>query len=151
MSILAAWQALLNAEGFTVTSLPDRPALAFRFVTEEHAFGAMAIARESARQALFYAYAPFPVPPSRRAVVAAFLHRANYGLLLGNFELDMDDGEVRFKASVDLEGLTPEGASLHNLLATGLLTMDRYLVGLAAVVFDGLDDRAGIAVVEEGR
>lgn len=151
MTVLDAWRALLDAEGFSVTELPDRPALAFRFATEEHAFGAMAVAREAAQQAIFYAYAPFVVPPSRRPVVASFLHRANYGLLLGNFELDLDDGEVRFKASVDLEGLKPERAALHNLLAVGLLAMDRYLVGLAAVVFDGLDDAAALLLVEEGR
>jgi hypothetical protein len=151
MNLLQAWAELLAEEGFSTTQLPDRPALAFRFATEEHAFGAMAIARESAGQVMMYAYAPFVVPPSRREAVAAFLHRANYGLILGNFEMDLDDGEVRFKVSLDLEGLEPVRAALHNLLATSLITMDRYLVGLAAVALDGLDDRAGIAVVEEGR
>jgi hypothetical protein len=29
--------------------------------------------------------------------VSEYLHRANYGLLAGNFEIDYDDGEVRFK------------------------------------------------------
>ena len=36
--------------------------------------------------------------------IAEFICRANYGLNLGNFELDMRDGEIRFKYSVDCDG-----------------------------------------------
>lgn len=30
---------------------------------------------------------------------AEFLTRANYGLVFGNFEMDMHDGEIRYKPS----------------------------------------------------
>ncbi len=36
-----------------------------------------------------------------RAVVADYLHRVNYGLRFGNFEMDMNDGEIRYKCLVD--------------------------------------------------
>ena len=35
--------------------------------------------------------------------VAEYLHRANFGLLYGNFELDYNDGEIRYKVSTDCE------------------------------------------------
>lgn len=41
------------------------------------------------------------------AIMAEFICRANYGLKNGNFELDMRDGEIRYKSFVDCEGLTP--------------------------------------------
>ena len=34
-------------------------------------------------------------------LVAEYLHRANYGLKMGSFELDHSDGEIRFKVFVD--------------------------------------------------
>ena len=37
--------------------------------------------------------------------VAEYLHRANYGLPFGNFELDYSDGEVRFKLTTEFENL----------------------------------------------
>ena len=35
--------------------------------------------------------------------VAEYLHRANYGLRVGNFELDYDDGEIRYKTYIDAD------------------------------------------------
>lgn len=37
------------------------------------------------------------VPTERIADVSEYLHRANLGLLYGNFELDCDDGLIRYK------------------------------------------------------
>ena len=46
-------------------------------------------------------FAPSPSPPSplRPLVSFAPFARANYGSRLGKFELDLDDGEVRFQIS----------------------------------------------------
>lgn len=44
------------------------------------------------------------VPEDRRLALAEFLTRANYGLFIGNFEMDWQDGEVRYKTSIDVAG-----------------------------------------------
>ena len=36
------------------------------------------------------------------ATVAEYLHRANYGILRGNFEMDFDDGEIRYKMTTEI-------------------------------------------------
>ncbi|MEO1389173.1 MAG: YbjN domain-containing protein [Cyanobacteria bacterium J06634_6] len=66
--------------------------------------------------------------------MAQFITRANYGLILGNFELDYTDGEIRYKTSLDVEGdrLTP--ALTKNLISTNVMTMNQYLPGLLAVL-----------------
>ena len=38
-------------------------------------------------------------------VVAEFLHRANYGLKDGNFEMDYRDGEIRYKSFVNFKNI----------------------------------------------
>ncbi|MEL7357739.1 MAG: hypothetical protein AAFN40_14365 [Cyanobacteria bacterium J06560_6] len=64
--------------------------------------------------------------------MAQFITRANYGLILGNFELDYTDSEIRYKTSLDVESdrLTP--ALTKNLISTNVTTMDQYLPGLLA-------------------
>jgi hypothetical protein len=42
------------------------------------------------------------VPEAKRQAMAEFLTRAKYGLCMGNFEMDFGDGEVRYKASLDI-------------------------------------------------
>lgn len=94
---------------------------------------------------LVYARAPFliciasfrqTVPDARRLETAEYLHRINYGLLLGNFEMDYDEGEVRFRTSLMAEGsLTHEVLDRYIQMPAAML--DRYAPGLAAIVADG--------------
>lgn len=54
--------------------------------------------------------ATFQMPEMARLPVAEVLVRANWGLSTGNFEIDLSDGEVRFKASSfyhEMENITP--------------------------------------------
>ena len=76
---------------------------------------------------------PDKVPEERRAAVGELLARINYGLIVGNFEIDLTDGEVRFKASVDFGGGEPSVALLKPLVATSLAQFDRWLPALRAV------------------
>lgn len=84
---------------------------------------------------LFYAVVPINVPPEVRPSVAEFITRANYGLRLGNFELDYADGEIRFKNSLDFEGeqLTPN--MIKHIIYPAVQTLDQYLPGLLKVAF----------------
>ena len=56
--------------------------------------------------------------------------------LLGNFEMDYDEGEVRFRTSLMAEGsLTHEVLDRYIQMPAAML--DRYAPGLAAIVADG--------------
>lgn len=46
---------------------------------------------------LSYAIFNNHAPQEKRVSIAEYLHRANYGLPHGNFEMDYFDGEIRFK------------------------------------------------------
>ncbi|MEE3716431.1 hypothetical protein V2H45_06715 [Tumidithrix elongata RA019] len=50
----------------------------------------------------FYSIYQENIPEVSRLPVSEFLTRANYGMPVGNFEIDLDSGEVRFKISVEL-------------------------------------------------
>ena len=109
-----------------------------------------AIVRVDLEEFLFYAVAPIKVPEDVRLAVSEFLTRANYGLRIGNFELDYSDGEVRYKSSLDFEGesLTPE--LIRNAIYPAVHTMDRYLTGLLRVSFGGATPLEAIEEVEGG-
>jgi len=48
---------------------------------------------------LIFTVAPVVIPEEHRLKMAEFISRANYGLILGNFEIDFLAGELRFKAA----------------------------------------------------
>lgn len=101
-------------------------------------------------QVLVHVYYPTIVPVDRRMMVAEFLMRANYGLRLGNFEMDLDDGEVRFKASVDVEGGELTDPMVYNLIRTAVGLSNRYHPGIMALCFSDSTPREEIYRIEEG-
>ena len=52
-----------------------------------------------------YMVAPISADPAKLGEVLRFTAQANYGLASGNFEVDVDDGEIRYKSYVDCDGL----------------------------------------------
>jgi hypothetical protein len=114
---------------------------------------------------LVYSILSENVPVERRPRLAELFVRINYGLVLGNFEMDWEDGEVRYKTSMDLESITPTATVVRNLIFSNFFSTDRYfdvieeaihteqaLADLlaAAEESDGIEDvRTGFDLVDE--
>lgn len=101
-------------------------------------------------QFIFYCVAAVHVPEELRLAVAEYITRANYGLRIGNFELDYSDGEVRYKSSLDFEGVTLTPALIRNTIYPAVTTMDRYLPGLMKVIYGGRTPYEAIVEIETG-
>lgn len=82
--------------------------------------------------AALYAVFPGPVPTPRREAVAVLLTRINHGLVIGTFELDLDDGEVRFRTQMPVSG-APGPDELRPLTAIAFGTADRFVPAIKAV------------------
>ena len=104
--------------------------------------------RQDLEQLVFYAVAPIKVPEVTRAAVAEFITRANYGMRIGNFEMDFNDGEVRYKSALDFEGATLDDALIRNVLYPAVQTLDRYIPGIMAVAFGNREPATVIAEIE---
>jgi len=84
---------------------------------------------------IFYSYMPVNATPEKMTEVAEFVTRANRGMRIGNFELDFDDGEVRYKTSIDVEGGDLTSKMIDNLLRANLSTINRYFAGLMELIY----------------
>jgi hypothetical protein len=100
---------------------------------------------EPTERCVVYSTAKFMVPQDRRVPVLELISRINIGLAVGNFELDVDSGQVSFRTSVDVEGdrLTP--ALLSQLVAANVEAFDAYLPALESVV---LHDASALAALD---
>lgn len=87
---------------------------------------------------IVYAIAPIGADEEDKkmmATMAEFVCRANYGLKNGNFELDMRDGEVRFKCFVDCESITPSKDMVQNSIHCPAIMFKRYGSGIVDIIF----------------
>jgi hypothetical protein len=105
------------------------------------------VAREADEQLLVYADLPVTVPPDRVGAVAIYLTRANYELAIGNFEMNVEGGQVRFKTSIDVQGAELSDPLIDHLFMANTVSTARYLSGLEAVVA-GSDPAEAIAAAE---
>lgn len=107
-----------------------------------------AVMRVDLEEYLFYAIAPVKIPEEVRPAVAEYLTRANYGLRIGNFEMDYADGEVRYKSSINFEDQELSPGLISNVMYPAVNTMDRYLPGLLRVSYGGATPLEAIEEIE---
>ena len=99
-------------------------------------FSCEARLRVEAEIFLFYVNAPVAAPQSKRLIVAEYLTWVNFGMRIGNMEMDMRDGEIRYKSSLDFQDEKLTRTWLRNSISAAVITMDRYLPGLLAILND---------------
>jgi hypothetical protein len=99
----------------------------------------------------FYSYLEQPVPEEKRLVVAELLTRANSGIIIGNFELDFSDGQVRFKTSIDLSETTDSltQTQVGHLVWRNVLVVDRWYPAIMAVLHGDRSPEEAVEVIEE--
>jgi hypothetical protein len=97
---------------------------------------------------IFYSHVQCKVPPEKRQAVAEFIARANHGILVGNLELDLSDGEIRYKSSIALADgeLTPGMAD--TLVGVNVSTLDRYLPGIMSLLWNDVSAEDAVALAE---
>lgn len=126
--------AFFDQEEWPYVQLEERTVLQLAAQVHTDQWNCFAEAKEASGEFIFYSVCPVSVPEDKRAVMAEFLTRANYGLILGNFEMDWSDGEIRYKTSIDVDTdrLTP--TLIQPLVYRNLRLMAKYLPGIKTIL-----------------
>ena len=133
-TLLEIMAAYFQEQQWTFEQATDRPLLRLPFDHRGEGWTCYAEAREAQHRVIFYAVPPVTVPEHRRAAAAELIARANFGVTIGNLELDFADGEVRCKTSLDVTGDRLSPALMHSLVLANLKVMHHYLPAVKAVI-----------------
>jgi hypothetical protein len=128
--------------------VPGEPILRLKFQGQQGQWTCAARAIEEQHQFIFYSICPVKAPVDRHLAIAEFLTRANYGMAIGNFELDFADGEIRYKTSIDVEGDRLTSALIKRLVYANVTMMDEYLPGIKSVIEIDVSPEEAIAQIE---
>ncbi|CAB9506505.1 Pfam:DUF1790 [Seminavis robusta] len=88
----------------------------------------------------YYMGLPVYVPEDKRNDVAVYLTYVNYDTYMGSFEMNMDDGEIRFKNYYKLaegDGLSTE--MVQEVFDSSEERMETFFPGLMAILYTGKD------------
>jgi hypothetical protein len=128
--------------------LEDQPVLRMEFQGDNGQWTCLAFAYDERERVVFTSLLPVTVTEEKLPEAAEFICRANFGMEIGNFELDYDEGAVQFRTSVDIEGgeLTPK--MIQNLAYVNVWVTDQYLPGLVMVLEGDATPQEAIETVE---
>ncbi len=130
------------------TEVEGKPILRTAFSGRNGNWVCFAQAREEHYRFLFYSVCTTNTPEEKRPAMAEFITRANYGMILGNYELDYRDGEVRYKTSIDVEGDELTAALIKQMVYANVQTFDKYLPGVMKVMYTDVPPAEIIAEIE---
>lgn len=145
------FQAIINLfteNNWYFNQIEEQPVLYITFPGKNGQYDCYGQAREAEQQFIFYSVCPTKIPKPKRRAVAEFLSRANYGTVVGNFELDFNDGEIRYKTHSDLKYNFLVSEAIKELVYTNIMMMDRYLPGITSVISGKVSPEAAIRAIE---
>jgi hypothetical protein len=146
--ILSQLMRFFEDDGWAFEQISDLPAIHTSFSGENGKWTCYAHAREDVHQFVFYSLLPVNTPMDKLGVMSEFMTRANYGMIVGNFELNYEDGEVRYKTSIDIGDSDLSLALVKQIVYPNVATMDLYLPGLMAVIYSNISAADAIAKIE---
>lgn len=146
MSNLSAMRAFFSAENWGCQVLEDR--ILARFRGEHGEWQCIAMTTAGDTRVMFYSVLSSPAPEEKRQAIAELLTRANHRMVLGNWELDFSDGEVRYKTSAFTGEADIDLQHTAALVFPNVLTTDRYLPAIMGVMFGDLTALEALQRVE---
>lgn len=140
--------AFLQADDWRYDEIPEELAIRFSYAGKNARFECYGRANEEHEIFVFYSVVPVRVPPEQIMAAAELLVRINYGLNIGNFELDVTDGEIRYKTSIDVEGGELSLRMAETLIAVNLSTTDRYFPAIMDLLYGGARPSEAVGRIE---
>lgn len=89
------------------------------------------------RAFLFRAINALPVDPERRGAVAEYIARVNYTLPVGNWAIDLDTGDVRWKSGFYFGEGELRASMVREVIGSSLFFIGQHIFGIAKLQTGG--------------
>lgn len=149
LPMLAVIEEVLDQRGWEYRQIPHRGALGWKVRSEYGAWECYAIVDEQPGLLLLYSILDAIVPPERREKAALLIARLNQGLPVGNWELDVDSGSLRYKTSLDVGAEALGTALFERLLERSLDIVAAHQPALEGFAAGRLELEAALALTGE--
>jgi len=143
-------QSLLDAQNLKYEQVDDELVYQVRYPAKFMPLTCFAQIDPDWEQFAFYVLIPIRVREDLRLVIAEYLTRVNYGLRVGNFEMDFEDGELRYKSVISFKDERLTQNWIRNAVLPAISTVDRYAPGFAKIIRGGKTAAEAFAEVESG-
>ena len=146
-NVIGAW---LDANDWGYQDYPDKGYYSITCTGNCGSWRVIADAQvfDDKERVVIYSVYPIRVPENKRSIVSELVSRINYGMSIGNFEMDFNDGEIRMKTSIALLGTALSDAMFDRLFSSNIGSANRYLSAIYGVAFGDISPKLAVEVAE---
>lgn len=125
-------------QNWEYTTIKGKTILFLGINGENGKFQCVAEIDEDEKRFIFFSICGTNVPKEKRLIMCELLVRLNFNKFLGNFEMDYEDGEIRYKTCILFGNELIEPQILEYTIMANILTMDTSLNGLMKLINDNI-------------
>ena len=134
--LLATVEQFFRSNDWPMAETEMQDVLKVPFVGQNGHWDCYARVRGEQDQFVFYSQLPFTVPDNKKTEVSLLLTRLNFGLILGNFEFDFEEGHVRYKTSIGVKGDRLTVALIEQMVYANVNMVDHHFPEIESVIED---------------
>jgi len=125
----------LKQENWQYSEIAEKDAIFFGVGGKHGNFQCIANINDEESKFSFYSICGSNAPSEKRKLVLELINDLNNNLDVGNFQIDLEDGEVRFKTGIFFQSLKTNIQIVENIILPNLMGMDMALPGIVGLMF----------------
>lgn len=134
MSLLQKWSECMKTKNWTHTVDNEKGLILFTVSNEIASLRFIFIFKESDDRIILLLTYERHCPELYRQIMADFANRVNYAIPIGFFAVDLSNGEVRFRHSIDVEGIEINSIFVDNFIKSCVTFCRRYYNPIQAIM-----------------
>lgn len=135
--MLKAVKTFLKEQKWDYSKNEKSNVFVFGISGENGSFQCIIDVNEDSKQLMIYTYCGSNCPKSKFSDMLRLLNYLNYKIILGNFEMDNEVGEIRFRTSIDYTHLKPTPNIVESLAMPNIVAMDMHLPIIMGIIHGG--------------
>jgi hypothetical protein len=124
-----------KSQGWQFTQVEGKNVLLFGIGGKNGNFQCIADLIEEDNRLIFFSVCGANTPSNKRPEMLELLNNLNYELFFGNFEIDLEDGGIRFRTSISFNHVELNIEFIEELIMSNIITMDKSLPSIMALMF----------------
>lgn len=125
----------LKKQDWQFTQVEGKNILLFGISGKNGNFQCIADLIEEENKFIFFSVCGANTPTNKRKETIELLNVLNYKLFFGNFEMEIQDGEIRFRTSLLFNHIELNVDIIEEIVMSNIITMDKSLPSIMGLLF----------------
>ncbi len=125
----------LKSQDWQFTQVEGKNILIFGIGGTNGSFQCIVDLMEADKRLDFYSVCAANTPANKSQAMLQLINGLNYRLFFGNFEMDLQEGEIRLRTSISFKHIELNEKFIEELVMSNIITMDKSLPAIVGLMY----------------